>query len=54
MRLSIIFGAFQDDPLPAFRKHRVRIQEIATKLLEQRRLEDDGTLLIRGADLQQT
>ena len=48
------FGAFQDDPLPVFRKHRERIQELATKLLEQRRLEDDGTLLIRSADLQQT
>ena len=26
------FGAFYDDPLPAFRTHRARIWEIATKL----------------------
>jgi uncharacterized protein DUF1488 len=45
------FGAFQDDPLPAFRKHRERIHEIATKLVAERRFEDDGTLLIRSADL---
>ena len=45
------FGAFYDDPLPAFRSHRARIHEAATKLIEQRRFEDDGTLLIRSADL---
>jgi len=48
------FGAFQDDPLPAFRKHRERIQEIATKLIAERRFEDNGTLLIRNADLSQS
>jgi len=45
------FGAFYDDPLPAFRSHRARIQEVAARLIEQRRFEDDGTLLIRSADL---
>ena len=45
------FGTYHDDPLPAFRSHRARIYEIATKLIEQRRFEDDGTLLIRSADL---
>lgn len=47
------FGAFQDDPLPAFRMHREKIREIASKLIAERRFEDDGTLLIRSADLQQ-
>lgn len=45
------FGAFHDDPLPAFRTHRARIWEIATKLIDQRRFEDDGTILIRKNDL---
>ena len=45
------FGAYYDDPLPAFRSHRARIHEIATKLIEQRHFEDDGTVLIRSADL---
>ena len=45
------FGAFYDDPLPAFRTHRARIWEIATKLIDQRRFEADGTLLIRSTDL---
>jgi hypothetical protein len=45
------FGAYYDDPLPAFRTHRARIQQAAVKLIEQRRFEDDGTLLIRSADL---
>ncbi|HEY7217949.1 MAG TPA: DUF1488 domain-containing protein [Candidatus Binatia bacterium] len=45
------FGAYFDDPLPSFRRHRTRIQEIATKLIIQRRFEDDGTLLIRSTDL---
>ena len=45
------FGAFYDDPLPAFRIHRERIQQTAAKLINQRRFEDDGTVLIRSADL---
>lgn len=45
------FGAFFDDPLPAFRRHRERVEAIATKLIEQRRFEDDGTIIIRSADL---
>jgi hypothetical protein len=45
------FGAFFDDPLPAFRTHRARIWEIATKLIHQRRFEDDGTVVIRNTDL---
>jgi hypothetical protein len=45
------FGAFYDDPLPAFRTHRARIQEAATKLIIERRFEDDGTVIIRNADL---
>lgn len=48
------FGAFQDDPLPAFRKHREKIREAAARLIAERRFENDGTLLIRSADLQQT
>jgi Protein of unknown function (DUF1488) len=45
------FGAFYDDPLPAFRSHRERIQQTAAELINQRRFEDDGTVLIRSADL---
>jgi hypothetical protein len=45
------FSAYQDDPLPAFRAHRGRIEAVATKLIEQRRFETDGTVLIRNIDL---
>jgi Protein of unknown function (DUF1488) len=45
------FGAYYDDPLPAFRTHRARIQDAATKLIIQRRFEDDGKILIRSSDL---
>jgi hypothetical protein len=45
------FGAFYDDPLPAFRSHREHIQEAATTPITQRRFEDDGTIIIRSADL---
>ena len=45
------FGAYYDDPLPAFRAHRAIIQEAATRLMMERRFEDDGTVLIRSADL---
>lgn len=45
------FGAFYDNPLPAFRSHRQRIQDIAAKLINQRRFEDDGTIFIRSSDL---
>jgi hypothetical protein len=31
------FGAFYDDPLPAFRKNRERIRKAATKLITERR-----------------
>ena len=45
------FGAFQDDPLPAFRKHRQKIWSLAEQRLAQRRFEDDGTIVIRSSDL---
>ena len=45
------FGAYTDDPLPAFRSHREQVQESAAKLITERRFEDDGTILIRSADL---
>jgi hypothetical protein len=45
------FGAYQDDPLPAFRSHRERIRNAAAKLITERRFEDDGTIIIRSADL---
>jgi hypothetical protein len=45
------FGAYYDDPLPAFKAHRARIQEAATRLITRRRFEDDGTVIIRSADL---
>jgi hypothetical protein len=45
------FGAFYDDPLPAFRSHREAIQKIAEGLINARRFEDDGTIIIRSADL---
>ena len=46
------FRAFQDDPLPAFRKHRQEIWDLAEKLIARRRFEDDGTVVIRSADMQ--
>jgi len=46
------FGAYVDDPLPAFRSHRARIQDAATRLITERRFEDDGTVIIRSADLE--
>jgi Protein of unknown function (DUF1488) len=45
------FGAYVDDPLPAFRSHRARIQDAATRLITERRFEEDGTVIIRSADL---
>jgi Protein of unknown function (DUF1488) len=45
------FGAYADDPLPAFRSNRARIQETATKLIREHRFEADGTLLVRSTDL---
>lgn len=45
------FGAFVDDPLPAFRSHREEVRECATKLITERRFEDDGTIMIRSADI---
>jgi hypothetical protein len=45
------FGAFYDDPLPAFRSHRERIRETAARLITERRFEDDGTVIIRTSDL---
>ena len=45
------FGAYYDDPLPAFRANRTRIHETATKLIIERRFEDDCTVLIQSADL---
>ena len=45
------FGAFYDDPLPAFRNHRQQIWDIAVKLIAERRFEDDGTIMIQSADL---
>ncbi len=45
------FGAYQDDPLPAFRANRQRIEKVAATLITQGRFENDGTLLILSADL---
>ena len=45
------FGAFYDDPLPAFRSHREQIRDLATKLITERRFEDNGTILIKSSDL---
>ena len=48
------FGAYTDDPLPAFRKHRQQVWDTAAKLIAQRRFEDDGRILIQSADLKPT
>ncbi len=45
------FGAYADDPLPAFRKHRQQICYLAAKFITEPRFEDDGTILIESADL---
>jgi len=52
--LSEHFGAYADDPLPAFRNHRQQIWDTAAKLIAQRRVEDDGMILIQSADLEPT
>jgi Protein of unknown function (DUF1488) len=52
-RKIVWFSAIVDDPLPAFRSHRARIHDAATRLLTERRFEDDGTVIIRSADLEQ-
>jgi hypothetical protein len=44
------FAAYADDPLPAFRSHRARVQEIASDLIRKRRFDDDGNVIIRTAD----
>jgi hypothetical protein len=49
--LSEHFGAYHDDPLPAFRNHREAIRHAAAKLIIARRFEDDGTIIVRSADL---
>ena len=48
------FGAYTDDPLPAFRNHRQQIWDLAAQLISDRRFEDDGTILIQSADLEPT
>jgi hypothetical protein len=48
------FGAFADDPLTAFRSHRERIWQRAGRLIAERRFEDDGSILIKRADLSLT
>jgi uncharacterized protein DUF1488 len=45
------FGSYFDDPLPAFRANRKRIEAVARRLIKRKRLEADGTVLIRTADL---
>lgn len=45
------FGAYADDPLPAFRNHRQQIWDTAAQRIADRRFEDDGTILIQSADL---
>jgi hypothetical protein len=45
------FGAYVDDPLPLFRANRAQIEATATKLITQRRFEDDGTVIVRSTDL---
>jgi hypothetical protein len=45
------FGAPFDDPIPAFRSNRARIEQTAANLIEARRFETDGTIIVRSADL---
>ena len=45
------YGAYHDDPLPVFRANRKHIETVAALLLMQGRVEKDGTVLIRSADL---
>ncbi|HTN73157.1 MAG TPA: DUF1488 domain-containing protein [Methylomirabilota bacterium] len=49
--LAYHFGAYYDNPLPAFRANRERIEAVAAKLINQRRFEDDGKIMINSADL---
>jgi hypothetical protein len=45
------FGAFADDPLTAFQRHREVIWQRAGRLIAERRFEDDGTIIVRSVDL---
>jgi hypothetical protein len=45
------FGADYDDPLPAFRRHRPHIEQLAVQFIRQQRFGLDGTILIRNYDL---
>jgi hypothetical protein len=45
------FGALNKlDALEGFRNHRGRIERVAERLIRRRRLEDDGSVLIRSKD----
>jgi hypothetical protein len=45
------FGAVQKlEALEAFRNHRGRIERVAERLIRRRRLEPDGSVLIRTKD----
>jgi Protein of unknown function (DUF1488) len=56
---AISFEALQDQrhfhedlgpPIDTFRRHRPVIEELARKLIQQRRFEPDGAILIRAQD----
>jgi hypothetical protein len=44
-------GADYDDPLPAFRAHRQRIEQLALQCIRQDRFESDGIILLRSHDI---
>ena len=45
------FGADWENPMPAFVTHRRQIEQIFTTFIQQHRMEDDMTLVVRAHDL---
>lgn len=49
--LKVKFRAFRGDPIVIASEHRAEIEHAATKLIENNSFEEDGSIMIRYADL---
>ena len=45
------YGSSEEDPMRLIIRHRPAIQEVATRLIENKIYEEDGSILIRTCDL---
>ncbi len=45
------FAATDDNPMQSVALHRAEIQEVARRLIESERFEEDGSVLIRDRDV---